>query len=129
MTSIPKRSISDSPDAAGAANIEHNLPSGAKKVLPLTGYLEYISSDTNQHQIEPGTLIAFYNNASTAGFVEMALAGVTIASAPAAPGANVMHLKPNDYTIISLGPNGSYRTSANVTAYRLIDASFLSPQG
>jgi hypothetical protein len=128
MSRIPKRSITDSPDASGVVNIEHNLPSGAKKVLPLIGYLEYIGDASAQKEVAAGELIALFNNSATVGFLKMALAGATIASAPSAAGPDIIHLKPNDYTIISLGPNAVFRSSANITAYRLVDASILSKE-
>ena len=123
-----KRRIMDSIGAGDTLNVEHNGPSGAKKVLPMTGYMEHIGAADVQREVEKGALIALFNNSATVGFLQMGLSGSTIAVAPAAAGENIIHLKPNDYTIISLGPNAVFRSSANVTAYRLVDSSELQSE-
>ena len=103
---------------------EHNLLAGAKKTIPMIGYLNYIGSgsgaDTN---LPKGTLVACYNNSGTAAFFKMSTAA--IGSDPSAVGAGVVQLKPNDYTILSIGLNTVVRSSANVTLYELVDSSQL----
>ena len=106
--------------------VEHNEIAGAKKTIPMIGYLEFLGSASAGIETERGAILSLFNAAATVGFVALATTADPMPAAPAAPGANILQLKPNDYTTICLGPNSKIKSSANITAYTLIDHSKLT---
>jgi hypothetical protein len=108
-------------DTLGA---EHNILAGAKKTIPVLGHLKYLGAGSGADlQVAKGALLSCYNNSGTVAFIKMSKAA--IGSDPSAAGADIVHLKPNDYTTIAIGANTVVRSSANVTVYELVDNSKL----
>lgn len=92
---------------------------GLKVVGPIVGYLQVLGAANTLKRVETGSVIALYNNSGTAAFVK--IGDPATLTAPTG-GADGICLKPNDYTIISVGPNqGLIASAATVFAYLVVD--------
>ncbi len=97
-----------------------NLPVGPE--LALTNgavQVQGLTANAADLRLAPGTLVALFNNAATVAWATMSPAA--IATAPTGI-ANAIPLKPNDWTVLSMGENNFLRTStATVGVYIIVD--------
>lgn len=92
---------------------------GLKQVGPILGYLQVLGAANSLLKVEAGSLIALYNNSASTAFAKVG--DPTTLTAPTG-GADGICLRPNEYTIISVGPNnGLIASAATVFAYLIID--------
>lgn len=103
-----------------ATDYAFNQYAGAfKQVGPILGYVKVLGAANVMQRVDAGSLIALYNNSNTAAFVKVGDPATLIAPTG---GADGICLRPNDYTIISVGPDqGIIANAATVFAYLIID--------
>lgn len=92
---------------------------GFKQVGPILGHVKILGAANSLLRVEAGSLIALYNNSATTAFAKVG--DPATLTAPTG-GADGICLRPNEYTIISVGPNnGIIANAATVFAYLIID--------
>lgn len=70
--------------------------------------------------LNPGTLLAIYNNSSSVIWVNMNRSAEGTLTAPTGP-ANAYPLKPNDWTYLSMGENDRIQTSSSSALIYIIE--------
>jgi len=107
-----------------AQQLEHNQTSGSKKVLPQAGYPVYIGDGSAVRYVTRGGYVMLWNLTGTIGYVK--LSDATATGAPAAPGAKIIPVPPNNFITICMGPNASILGSAStIHIYEIMDQSSL----
>jgi hypothetical protein len=92
---------------------------GLKVVGPILGHVQVLGAANTLLRVEAGSLIALYNSTGTTAFAK--IGDPATLTAPTG-GADGVCLKPNDYTIISVGPNQGIIANVNtVFAYLIVD--------
>lgn len=126
MAGTVKRTLKNggSIDQGSIDAIEHNAYAGAKKMLPVG---PEFSPTTGQDasgagglNLAPGTIVGFYNNSASVGWVAF---GATVPAAPSSFATGIP-LPPNSWTWMNMGENKFVRTgTGSVGVYTIKDDS------
>lgn len=104
---------------ADSLDYSFNQYAGALKTLPVTGYLKPLGAANVVLRVELGSLVALYNNSASTAFAKI---GDPVGLTAPSGGADGICLRPNDYTILSVGEyNGIIASAATVFAYLVVD--------
>lgn len=114
-----RRNPTNSIGANDSTTIEHNAWAGAKKTIPMVGYLEY--QGTGALQFEVGALLSLFNSTTSVQYAAFAVLGASAPATPGAAGMQIIELPPMAYTPIAMGPYAQITTSSGVSVYRLMD--------
>jgi hypothetical protein len=119
MNNMRSKSSENRYSGADAQDYSFNQYAGGFKTIPMSGFLKPLGAANTVVRIDPGSIIALYNDSATTAFAKI---GDNSSLTPPTGGADGVCLRPNDYTVLSVAEfNGIISNSANVFAYLLVD--------
>lgn len=119
MNNTRSKSSANRYSGMDALDYSFNQYAGGFKTIPMSGFLKPLGDASVVRKVEPGSVIALYNNTSTTAFAKI---GDNSSLAAPTGGADGICLRPNDYTVVSVAEfNGIIANTANVFAYLVVD--------